>query len=135
MPNELSIQAVQGLSGLTDAGADPKPVPAPPAPADQPARPAQPFVNPSLRLDAALGLIVIEFRDDAGALTSTIPSQRQIEAYRMHQQALPQQALPQPATPETAPATTPNRPVLPDTAAAAEPAPATPAPPPQPRKT
>jgi hypothetical protein len=35
-------------------------------------------------LDPALGLVVIQFRNDAGAVTS-IPSERQIEAYQRWQ--------------------------------------------------
>lgn len=42
--------------------------------------PAQP--NPSLQLDPALGLVVIEFRNDSGAVTESIPSERQLEAYQ-----------------------------------------------------
>lgn len=54
-----------------DAGA------APPAPAPAPATP-----NPRLRLDGSLGMVVIEFRDIAGGVENTIPSPRQIAAYR-----------------------------------------------------
>jgi hypothetical protein len=36
-----------------------------------------------LRLDAALGLEVVEFRDASGALLSSIPDQRQLAAYRL----------------------------------------------------
>ena len=50
------------------------------------AKPALPFTNPDLRLDPALGLVVIEFHDDSGKLTNSIPSQRQIDAYRQHGQ-------------------------------------------------
>lgn len=42
--------------------------------------PAHP--NPTLRLDSALGLVVIEFRDESGAVTHSIPSAHQLEAYR-----------------------------------------------------
>ncbi|MBR0672963.1 hypothetical protein [Neoroseomonas soli] len=54
-----------------DAGA------APPQPAPAPATP-----NPRLRLDGSLGMVVIEFRDTAGGVANTIPSPRQMEAYR-----------------------------------------------------
>jgi hypothetical protein len=37
--------------------------------------------NPSLRLDPALGLVVLEFRDQAGR-TSTLPTERELAAYR-----------------------------------------------------
>jgi hypothetical protein len=38
--------------------------------------------NPTLRLDPALGLVVIEFVSKSGAITSSIPSQRQLTAYQ-----------------------------------------------------
>jgi len=38
--------------------------------------------NPTLLLDAALGLVVIEFVSKSGAVTSSIPTQRQLAAYR-----------------------------------------------------
>ena len=40
------------------------------------------ITNPTLRLDAALGLVVVEYRDDRGAITTSIPSQRALAAYR-----------------------------------------------------
>ncbi len=89
MPNELLIPAIQATQTTTEAL---KPPVKPSARAEAPAASARPFLNPSLRLDAALGLVVIEFRDDSGALTSTIPSERQIEAYRAHQDPRPAQA-------------------------------------------
>lgn len=90
MPNEMSIQGLSPLSPAGDQAPEQKggesfPTPAAAAPAATPAL----FVNPSLRLDAALGLVVIEFRNNAGAVTSSIPSQRQLQAYRQHQQAPP----------------------------------------------
>ena len=38
--------------------------------------------NPSLELDPALGLVVIQFRNDSGAVTDSIPSERQLAAYQ-----------------------------------------------------
>jgi len=38
--------------------------------------------NPALRLDYGLAIVVIEFRDETGAVRSTIPTQQQLEAYR-----------------------------------------------------
>jgi len=43
---------------------------------------APPILNPTLRLDGALGLVVIEFRNDSGAITTSMPSQRQLQAYQ-----------------------------------------------------
>ncbi len=84
MSHDLTIPAIQAPTTLD-----------PPVRQGRPARgsdtqaaasaSASPYVNPTLRLDAELGLVVMEFRDDSGAVTSTIPSERQIEAYRAHQ--------------------------------------------------
>lgn len=57
-------------------------------------KPAQPYTNPALRLDPALGLVVIEFHDGAGKLTSSIPNQHQIDAYRRHDKIPPSQTSP-----------------------------------------
>ncbi|MDE2005434.1 MAG: hypothetical protein KGI51_02610 [Rhodospirillales bacterium] len=40
-----------------------------------------------MRLDAGLGLVVLEFHGASGAVTSTIPSAQQIAAYRRWQEA------------------------------------------------
>jgi len=50
-----------------------------PAPAAAPSEPVLP--NPQLRLDAALGLVVLEFRDRGGQ-SRTIPTERELDAYR-----------------------------------------------------
>jgi len=41
--------------------------------------------NPSTRLDADLGLVVIEFHSATGAVTSSIPTAEQLQAYRRWQ--------------------------------------------------
>lgn len=65
------------------------------------------FPNPSLRLDHGLGMVVIEFRDPGGEVTRSIPSQRQIDAYRSHQvDTLPGTHPPEPPAPEEAPVPT-----------------------------
>ena len=38
--------------------------------------------NPSLRLDPALGLVVIEFRNERGGVAASFPTERQLAAYR-----------------------------------------------------
>lgn len=83
MSNELTIPPVRTTATTTDA---PKAPPTRPARVEPPTAAAKPYVNPSLRLDAELGLVVIEFRGEDGALTATIPSERQIQAYRVHQE-------------------------------------------------
>jgi hypothetical protein len=54
---------------------------------DQPTPSQSPAPNPTLQLNAALGLVVIEFRNDAGVVTNSIPSQQQLNAYRLWQTA------------------------------------------------
>jgi hypothetical protein len=89
MPNEISIQGLMPISSSGDTTTEPKGEASVSHPVPTPGAARQPYVNPSLRLDAALGLVVIEFRDDSGTITSSIPSQRQLEAYRQHEQAPP----------------------------------------------
>jgi len=55
---------------------NPGSVAAAPAAASDPVLP-----NPQLRLDAALGLVVLEFRDRGGQ-SRTIPTERELDAYR-----------------------------------------------------
>lgn len=43
---------------------------------------ASAWPNPSLRLDPALGIIVMEFRNKSGGVESTLPTQRELDAYR-----------------------------------------------------
>ena len=51
-----------------------------PTPQESPPPPAAP--NPSLRLDPALGLVVLEVRDAPGDALRTIPSPQALAAYR-----------------------------------------------------
>ena len=81
MPSDLTVKAVSPVIGASESPAEPKPDFRTP-PAHAPPSGSPPVVNPSLRLDAALGLVVIEFRDASGKLTTTIPSQQQLQAYR-----------------------------------------------------
>lgn len=79
MLNDISLPAIAALrAGSVDATKQVTPAvePAQTAPA------APPVINPSLRLDAALGLVVIEFRNDSGEITTSIPSERQLKAYQ-----------------------------------------------------
>ena len=59
----------------------------PPAPRNEAS--ARPMPNPTLRLDAGLGMVVLEFRDDRGGVKHSYPSQRMLEAYRSHIKAVP----------------------------------------------
>lgn len=86
MPNELSVKAVSATSGGGENPAEPSVEPATPPAHAPPVQPASPMPNPQLRLDPALGLLVIEFRDTSGAVRASIPTQRQLNAYRMWEQ-------------------------------------------------
>ena len=97
MPNDLSIS---DLSGLTSAAVNIGNSGAVPATSHPPANFAATAgsgqaatslhssdPNPTLELNAALGLVVIEFRNSAGAVTNTIPSQQQLQAYQQWQES------------------------------------------------
>ena len=75
---------------IRDIAATPRPGAVAPAPDTAPRRtdaapasPAAPMLpNPRLRIDAALNIVVLEFRDDAGEISRSIPSAQEIKAYR-----------------------------------------------------
>jgi hypothetical protein len=78
---------VSDLSGTDPARSGPAkptgaPQPAASPAASPPASASQDYPNPTLRLDSALGLVVIEFRDGGGTVTRSIPSAQQLQAYR-----------------------------------------------------
>jgi len=50
-------------------------------PAAQPAQPAIMPPNPVIRIDPALGIAVIEVRDENGKVTQSVPTERELEAY------------------------------------------------------
>jgi hypothetical protein len=56
--------------------------PAAPTPDAAPARPSVPLVNPRMRIEPSLNLVVLEFRDAEGTLARSIPSPQEIDAYR-----------------------------------------------------
>ncbi len=41
--------------------------------------------NPSMRIDPSLGIVVMEFRDRSGTVAATLPTQRELDAYRSAQ--------------------------------------------------
>jgi hypothetical protein len=93
----------------------------PVAPPDR-VRPAQPAAStgfeakpsgppppsPTLRFDAALGILVIEFHNDAGQVANSIPTQQQLEAYRARADAGPQPAPADSAAASSSAAATPG---------------------------
>jgi hypothetical protein len=82
MSNDLTVQPVAVVRSASGAVGEMRlaTVQIQPQP-DQAANPS-PIPNPSLRLDPALGLVVIEFRNHAGVVSRSIPSQRELEAYQ-----------------------------------------------------
>jgi hypothetical protein len=84
MPNDLSIQALAQPNTRSDVAAPAK-VAATAAPTEQSVPAAAAAPNPTLKLNAALGLVVIEFRNSAGAVVSSIPTSKQIQAYQQWQ--------------------------------------------------
>jgi hypothetical protein len=84
-PQALKGTIEQGT--LDQAGARPSAAPrvavpaAAPPPAANAAAPTAPIVNPALRFDLRLGLVVIEFFDDRGEVSTSIPTPRQLKAY------------------------------------------------------
>ena len=86
MTHDLSVQPLAVARTGSDSGTDPPMATARESPPQVGPAPApSPITNPSFRLDPALGLVVIEFRNDAGAVTTSIPSERQLQAYQRWQ--------------------------------------------------
>ncbi len=100
MPNDLIVRPIATL---------------PPEPAAQESKSAPPergaasvlatdtaLPNPTLRLDPTLGLVVIEFHNQSGHVTTSIPGARQLDAYRTARKlAAPPEAVPGVHTPAT----------------------------------
>ncbi len=72
------IRDVTRLAPTAPAGRPPQAV----APATAPPRPEPPPLSPALRVDAALNLLVVEIRDRGGEVVHSMPSPRQLDAYR-----------------------------------------------------
>ena len=69
-PTSPAAPRIDARSGAEAGASDPAAAQAPPCP------------NPSLRIDGALGLVVIEFHDRTGQVATSIPTARQLDAYR-----------------------------------------------------
>ncbi len=100
MPNDLTIRPIapsapEPASGTAAQTAQALPEEAAPQTAMHP----DAMPNPTLRLDQTLGMVVIEFHNSAGSVTSSIPGQRQLDAYRMAREL--------DNAPDTAPGTAP----------------------------
>jgi hypothetical protein len=96
MSNPLSIQAGLTVHGSGGVGVPFRGGASPQSSVAQTAKPAQVFVNPTFRFDPSIGLVVIEFHDNTGTVTNSIPTQRQLQAYRTHQQTPPGEQTPVP---------------------------------------
>lgn len=95
MSNPLSIQTGLPVASPTVSSQGGSPSPAAAAPV---AKPTQLYVSPSYRFDPTVDLVVIEFHDNTGAVSNSIPTQRQLEAYRTGQAVPPGEQTP--ATPQ-----------------------------------
>jgi hypothetical protein len=93
MSNLLSIQPGLPQSGSGDSTAPARNTAEVHAPAAA-AKPVPLFVNPSFSFDSTVGLVVINFHNDTGKVTSSIPSQQQLDAYRSHRAAVPREGAP-----------------------------------------
>jgi hypothetical protein len=96
MTSPLSIQAGLPITGSGAPALSSTPTHPPPA---AEAKPVQLFVNPSYQFDPTVGIVVIQFHNEAGAVSNSIPSARQLEAYRTHQETPPGEQPP--AVPQT----------------------------------
>jgi hypothetical protein len=81
MINHLSSPQIQPKDGLRPSSGSvgvARPAGAVPPVASSEMGPA----NPRMRIDRDLGMVVIEFRDSAGRVSVSLPTPREIEAYR-----------------------------------------------------
>ncbi len=83
MPSDLNVKALGPVLGTSENPAEPKPEKFTPPAQAPPTQPPVIVANPSLRFDPVSGLVVIEFHDEAGDVTTSIPTLRQLEAYRI----------------------------------------------------
>jgi hypothetical protein len=84
MSNDLTVQPVSAVRSGSDVVGNARASPIS-TPSHAQLAPSSHLPNPNLRLDATLGLVVIEFRNERGAITESIPSERQLEAYQRWQ--------------------------------------------------
>jgi hypothetical protein len=82
MSNDFTVSAVTAIPSRNSTPVKPTAAAVEPTTLADPAPTPPLTVNPVLRLDEGLGLVVIEFHDDRGVITNSIPSQQQLEAYR-----------------------------------------------------
>jgi len=81
MPNDLTISGAGTPIAPPDRARSYEPAPTT-TDLPKPSGSGPPPPSPTLRFDASLGILVIEFHNDAGQVANTIPTQRQLDAYR-----------------------------------------------------
>jgi hypothetical protein len=96
MTSDLAIPGVAPSGKLGDSPGQPKSAPGFAAGPVVRTEETPIHTNPSMRLDAALGLVVIEFRDSAGSVSTSIPSERQLQAYRQYERSRSEAGQPGP---------------------------------------
>ena len=86
MSSDLSVTRVGAASATAEVARPTGAVPTDKRVADPaqvpPSLVGKSLPNPTLRLDPGLAIVVIEFRDETGAVRSTIPTDQQLDAYR-----------------------------------------------------
>lgn len=82
MSSDISVQSIVPARSANDAVGGAITASVQPSPQPEPVAKSPPIYNPTLRFDSRLGLVVIEFRNDTGGVTTSVPSQRQLEAYQ-----------------------------------------------------
>jgi hypothetical protein len=81
-PDGIAASVNARLPRTPAAGPQRSAGPTPSAAPAEPPTPGVPMVDPHMRIETALNLVVLEFRDADGAVSRSIPSPREIEAYR-----------------------------------------------------
>ena len=100
MPGDFAISQSSPQKALQEAVQ-----PVPPAAAfdaGQSTVSKRPLINPSLHLDPALNLVVLQFLDNKGDVTDSIPSPKQLKAYQARQSEGTGPAIPAPKQPPAA---------------------------------
>ena len=77
----MMIAALSAASSAIMPAAAPRTEATPPA-EPAPSRQAPPAISPRLRIDGALNLVVMEFRAPDGKVLHSLPTQRELAAYR-----------------------------------------------------
>jgi hypothetical protein len=82
MPDDITISATAAVQHRQSSVHSTSATAVEPQTGANPAPVSPPVFNPTLRLDPALGLVVVEYRNDRGVITTSIPPQRMLEAYQ-----------------------------------------------------